>query len=392
MIKIDSSNLNQCSGCTACSNICGSNSIIMKTDKEGFKYPKVDLNTCTDCHLCEIICPVISTQSVAKAEEYQLYACYNHDSQVQSQSSSGGAFSVIADYVLNRGGVVYGAAYSAKDEVTHFKVERNYQLNKLRGSKYIQSELGNTFTEIKRNLREGQLVLFSGTPCQVAGLLTFLRRKYDNLITVDFICFGVGSPKLFSMYISSLEQKYNQDVVNFNFRSKANGWKDYGQTGSEVTLANGETKQIAPIYNNSFMLGYSNASILRPICYQCPFKLNNNNISDFKLADFWGVKKVAPASYSEQGTSMLFVNTPIGAEIISDCRQQLALTPVAIEDVLIYQPMLNKSKSMPKERQQLMENLDLLTYQQIERKFMNKYKWIATKVIERSKRTILKGK
>lgn len=392
MIKIDSSNLNECSGCTGCMNICGHDSISMPIDNEGFAYPIVNLETCTDCKLCEDVCPVISTAAISKASEYDLYACNYNDQQVQLASSSGGAFTAIADYVLKQNGVVYGAAYSAKDEVTHIKVDEKVRIQKLRGSKYIQSKLDYTFTEIRKILRSGQLVLFTGTPCQVAGLLTFLRRKYENLITCDFICFGVGSPKLFTKYIEHLEHKYNLEVASYNFRSKNAGWKDYGQTGSSVKFTDGTIREITPIYNNSYMLGYSNATILRPICYECPFKLDNNNVSDFKLADFWGVKKVAPNAYSDKGTSMLFVNTPVAKQIFSSINHNLSYEAVDINDVLVYQPMLNKSKPKPENRNQLMENLDQLTYSQIERKFMNKYKWIGTKVIERGTRLIFKGK
>lgn len=381
MINIDYNNKNKCCGCNACENVCPNKSIIMVEDMEGFKYPKINLHTCTNCNLCERVCPVLAC-SKKKIDEFDIYACYYNDDEILKNSSSGGIFTALSEYVLDKNGVVYGAVYTSKHSVGHIKIDSLTNINSLRGSKYIQSELGDTYKKIKELLDQGTTILFTGTPCQVAGLSSFLGKKYNNLIMCDFICFGVASPKLFRKYIDFLEKKYKKSIREFNFRSKCKGWKDYGQLGSEIQFEDNTKEYIFPIYNNSFILGYSNAVTLRPICYKCPFKIDSS-YSDFKIADFWGVSKIAPHMYNQKGTSMVFVNTEKGKNIYATFSNKITSQKVDYKDIVKYQPLLLKSKDKSLQRKNFMEDLNGKEYKQLERKYFNKYKWIISKVFER---------
>lgn len=382
MINITEENKNECCGCNACENVCHNKSITMIEDFEGFKYPKVNMDTCTHCNACERVCPVLA-EPKNKQDDFDIYACYHNDDNVLKNSSSGGIFTALAEYVLDKNGVVYGAIFSEKDSVSHIKVDNLEDLDKLRGSKYIQSDIGNCFADIKKDLQSGKFVLFTGTPCQVAGLHYFLGKKYNNLILCDFICFGVANPKLFRKYIGAIEDKFGKKVAKYKFRSKNKGWKAIGHNGSEIIFEDNSSEFIYPFFNNSFMLGYSKAIVLRPICHECGFKMDNS-YSDFKIADFWGVDKIAPEMYNQKGTSMVFVNTDKAKSIYESLGNKITSQKVNYEDILKYQPLLNTSKPYSPERDRLIKDLQSKDYKYLERKYFNKYIWIVSKAIERT--------
>ena len=193
-----------CCGCGACVQRCPKQCVTMQEDSEGFLYPKVDLSVCIDCHLCEKVCPIINQGE--GHEPQAVYAAKNPNEKIRMQSSSGGVFTILAEKILDEGGVVFGAAFNDKWEVEHDFVERKDELAKFRGSKYVQSKIGKSYRNVETFLKEGRKVLFSGTPCQIAGLKKFLRKDYENLFTVDFICHGVPSPGVFRTY---LQEKIN---------------------------------------------------------------------------------------------------------------------------------------------------------------------------------------
>ena len=197
----------------------------MKEDQEGFWYPEVDVNQCINCGLCEKRCPILNDMKVDN--QPQAYACYNKDEIIRKGSSSGGVFTLLASLVIEKGGIVYGATFNNENMVEHIKVDNINDLNKLRGSKYVQSKIGNTYFEIKDYLNQGRPVYFSGTPCQIDGLLAFLNKKYDNLILQDIVCHGVPSPKVWKKY---LEQFNIEEDANISFRDKSTGWDSYSFT------------------------------------------------------------------------------------------------------------------------------------------------------------------
>ena len=216
----------KCCGCGACAQRCPRKCITMHTDKEGFAYPVVDTGQCTNCGLCEKVCPVINQQP--EQQPIATYAAINSNNMVREHSSSGGIFTLLAEEAINNGGVVFGAAFNKKWEVEHIFVDNANDLKRLRGSKYMQSDIGNSYAMAEKFLKEGKEVLFSGTPCQVAGLKRFLRKEYKNLKTVDFVCHGTPSPLVWRKYLNEVCHANNISVItDIQFRNKAEGWKNY---------------------------------------------------------------------------------------------------------------------------------------------------------------------
>ena len=331
-----------CCGCGACVQRCPKQCVTMQEDSEGFLYPKVDLNVCIDCHLCEKVCPI--KNQGAEREPLGVYAAKNPNEKIRMQSSSGGVFTILAEKILDEGGVIFGAAFNDKWEVEHRFVERKDELVKFRGSKYVQSKIGESYRNAETFLKEGRKVLFSGTPCQIAGLKKFLRKDYDNLFTVDFICHGVPSPGVFRTYlqekinIESARQGGGKNTVllpciplitesdgldckgleikSIAFRDKRNGWKKYGfaLVLSKASAA-GEKNSVSLSYKslnkNLFLRGFLKNIYLRPSCYACKAR-DFRSGSDVTLADFWGIGKLNRSLDDDKGVSMLIINTSKG--------------------------------------------------------------------------------
>lgn len=303
---IDVNNKYNCCGCEACAQRCPQKCITMKPDDEGFLYPCVDLSLCIDCGLCEKVCPMINQGEPKKP--LNVYAAINPDSNIRAASSSGGIFTAIAEAIIAEGGVVFGARFTDSWEVEHSCVQCVEDLSAFRGSKYVQSKIGTTFQETKRLLNSGRAVMFSGTSCQVAGLKKFLRKDYDELLTVDVVCHGVPSPKLWKEYLSRF--KHVSPIKSVNMKDKTEGWKGYKLTiqGEKGTFS--ERTAI-----NQYMLAFSQNLSLRPSCYRCPAKAGKSG-SDITLGDYWGVEKLIPTMYDNLGTSFVCANTAKGNAIL----------------------------------------------------------------------------
>ena len=294
MIKIKNKSL--CCGCHGCANICPQKCISMKSDDEGFLYPVIDENACTNCGLCEKVCHILNP--TVCENQPKMYACYNTDEDVRHMSSSGGIFTLIAENVINKGGVVFGAAFDDTLAVKHIMVDNKEDLDKLRGSKYLQSTIGNTYIRVKEILKTGQIVLFTGTPCQIDGLVSYLGKDYDNLFTQDIICHGVPSPKVWQKYIDyhkSLQKSSIDTNSAPSFRSKEHGWSLFRL---HINFENGE-KYTSPFTKDLFMTAFLNNLCLRPSCYNCKSK-GIKKKSDITLADFWGIDKSLPEMFDEQ--------------------------------------------------------------------------------------------
>lgn len=303
MIKIKDKT--KCCGCTACASICPKRCISMKEDKEGFLYPEADASLCVECGACEKVCPVLHAGELRKP--LRCYAAKNMDAEVLKKSSSGGIFSLLAQYAIQeKHGVVFGAMWEG-ERVVHGAIERLDDLSKLRGSKYVQSDLRNSFIQVADFLKEGRFVLFSGTPCEIAGLKSYLRKDYDNLITVDLACHGVPSPKVLALYIQELKQKYGVESLELNFKDKSTGWATYSVTAKseDKTLFSERATE------NIYMKGYLHELFSRPSCHDCAFKSFRSG-SDITLADFWGIKNVLPNYTSEDGVSLVLINSDKG--------------------------------------------------------------------------------
>ena len=221
MLKLTSKQ--NCCGCTACASICPKGCIAMKADKEGFCYPQIDEALCIDCGLCEKVCPLLHKPD--KHGIINVYGAKNIDDSVRFTSSSGGMFTLFAEQVLNRGGVVFGAAFDGSLQVCHAGISTMQELAKLRGSKYVQSNMNGIFKQVRTLLAGGKKVLFSGTPCQIAGLKGFLIKDYANLLTVDVVCHGVPSAKVYNKHLTEIAADTGEAVTQVKFRDKADGWK-----------------------------------------------------------------------------------------------------------------------------------------------------------------------
>ncbi|HIZ04998.1 MAG TPA: Coenzyme F420 hydrogenase/dehydrogenase, beta subunit C-terminal domain [Candidatus Phocaeicola gallistercoris] len=362
-----------CCGCNACVQICPKQCITMQEDEEGFLYPHIDRNTCVDCHLCEKTCPVLNQGK--EREPLKVFAAINKDEKVRMQSSSGGIFTALAEYVIKQGGVVFGARFDEQWQVKHDYTETMEGLATFRGSKYVQSQIGNTFQETEQFLKAGRKVLFSGTPCQIAGLLSFLRKEYDNLLTVDFICHGVPSPMVWRRYLKEevARQCEKNSVLNYpisekdvrvediSFRNKRLGWKKYS-FALTLSTTNGSGKKIqfcsyAPITKNEYLRGFLSNVFLRPSCYSCPVKSLKSG-SDITLADFWGIQSDSKFA-DDKGTSALIVNTALGKYIIHGLNIDVYET--SIESVASNNRCYFKSTHKPDNRVKFMQALQKKT-------------------------------
>ena len=314
MIRITDKSL--CCGCTACQAACPHDAIVMKPDVLGFTYPEVDMSACVDCGLCEKVCAFVkdcdASLPVDRSLTAEVQAARHKDGSVVAASQSGGVFTALSDAVLSEGGVIYGAAYKGLDEVSHIRAESAQERNLLRGSKYVQSDMGQIFQSVREDLVNGRKVLFSGTPCQVAGLKSYIpERLHENLLLVDFICHGVPSPSVWKDYVEYMSRKGN--IVRAIFRDKSvSGWKEH----FDSFLYEDGKKRTGDTFR---VLFYKNI-ILRHNCGNCPYNVTAHP-ADVTIGDFWGIAEVLPDMDSCAGTSMVICNTEKGKLLMSRIRE-----------------------------------------------------------------------
>lgn len=329
---------NKCCGCSACFNICPKGAIEMKPDEKGFLYPRVDKSKCINCNLCVKVCPIQNKIKKEKQYNTKSYACINKDNQIREKSSSGGIFSLLAQEILKENGVVYGAAYTADFSVKHVRVDNLSDLDKLYGSKYVQSNIGTIYKNVKCDLEKNKKVLFTGTPCQINGLYGFLNKKYDNLYTQDLICHGVPSPEVWKEYLKRAFG--NKKIKNVEFRNKDVGWHKFS---FKVTFED-ETNFSETFDKNIYMKLFLKDVILRDSCYSCDFK-EINRISDITLADFWGVEKIIPKIDDDRGISLVILNTDKGQELFNKIKNNVIEKEINIEEAIRYNlNMVNSAK------------------------------------------------
>lgn len=334
MIKIV--NKQDCCGCSACVQRCPKHCITLKEDGEGFLYPHVNSDECIDCGLCEKVCPELHHGE--RHIPLEVYAAKNKDESIRMQSSSGGIFTLLAEKVIQEGGVVFGAAFDVNWEVMHTYAETMEGLVDFRGSKYMQSRIGTAYQDAEYFLKQGRKVLFSGSPCQIKGLKLFLRKNYDNLIAVDFICHGVSSPKVWREYLKeTIARKSGKNSVlpypipckigidTVDFRSKSTGWKKYSfaLTLSETSVEGVKnTVLLSSVFSeNPFMRAFLADLILRPSCYSCPSKSGRSG-SDLTIADYWAIPQVAPEFDDDKGVSLVLVQTEKGKSFYQSLKEK----------------------------------------------------------------------
>lgn len=366
--------IKECTGCYACYNVCPQNAITMDEDNYGFQYPTINKEKCINCGLCEKICPVLHKEKVNN--QPKAYACINKNENIRKQSSSGGIFTLLAEKILDLGGVVFGAQFDEDFNVIHSYVENKEDLYKFRGSKYVQSQIGASFKKVRQFLNEGRCVLFTGTPCQIEGLYSYLSKEYEKLYTQDIICHGIPSPKVWRKYIKSIEDAKKYKLTNANLRNKTTGWLTYS---FKYQL---ENKKIYTEYSfeNKYMQLFLKSIILRESCYNCHFKSKNRK-SDITLADFWGIQNVVPKMFDNKGTSLVIVNSQKGNELFNKIKQDIKYIENDFEESIKYNPSMTKSTERPKSREEFFEKLENEDLETLAEKYVVKENTIKRNII-----------
>lgn len=359
-----------CCGCSACVQSCPKQCIKMLEDNEGFLYPTINTSECVNCGLCEKVCPM--KKHMDTHLPLIVYAAKNQNELIRSKSSSGGVFTALAEWVIDKDGVVFGARFNNKWDVIHDYTETKEGLAPFRGSKYVQSDIGSSYKKAKEFLGKGRLVLFCGTPCQIAGLKQFLKKDYTNLFCVDFICHGVPSPGIFRWYLQDTIDQYaienrikgnssqiqsipndalqlpqGVEIRDIQFRDKREGWKKYTFV---VTLIN-HSKGSKPFEiagntsNNLFLGGFVRDLYLRPSCHNCPSRGFKSG-SDITIGDFWGQEIIFPQFDRDTGVSAVLIKTKKG-ETLFDSIGNLSKTVRELKEVLTFNPSLVHSNKAP---------------------------------------------
>lgn len=356
-----------CCGCNACGDVCAHGAITFKTDIEGFWYPVVDETKCVDCRLCERVCPELHIGELKKNDNNPpvTVAAINKNMAVRWDSTSGGAFSALAEVMYEQGGYVSGAVYDENFLVHNFVSDKPEDLSRLRSSKYLQSNAEGLYARIRELLRNGKKVLACGTPCQMAALRSFLHKDYDNLVIVDFICRGVNSPKVYRKYLDSLERKYGGKVVYVKAKNKELGWRNLTR---KVVFDNGKVYYGVKMDDN-FRRGYHTNVFCRPSCYTCQYK-GFPRIADITIADYWGIEKINKNLDNNIGTSMILLNSKKGENFFGQVKDKIEWEYTTFESILPGNVALTKPIEPAKiDRKQFFEDLDKGTFDEVVSKY-----------------------
>lgn len=370
MISIEEKS--RCSGCHACANACSKNCIQMTSDDEGFWYPQVDKEKCIDCGLCEKVCPIMHKWEPNENSKTTAMAAINLNDEIRLKSSSGGIFTLIAEEIINQGGVVFGACFADDfKSVHHICVDNIDDLEKLRGSKYVQSKIGDTYKLAKDFLDCGRKVLFTGTPCQIGGLYSYLRKPYDSLFTQDIICHGVPSPMVWEKYVEERERISSSKTQRIFFRHKSSGWKSY----SVLFEFSNNTEYIKNFHEDSFMKAFLSNICLRQSCYNCTFKSIKRQ-SDITLADFWGIQNVLPEMDDDKGTSIVLIHSSKGKKLMNELSDKITNSVVDYEVVERYNSSAIRSSHFNNKRSSFLEEIQIGDYENIVDKYtkLNAYR------------------
>jgi len=333
-----------CCGCTACINICPKSAISMTSDEEGFRYPQIDKTQCNECGLCKKVCAFQNGYDTTENfKTPHVYAVKHRDEKVRMNSSSGGAFTAISDYIINLNGVIYGVAFDERFNVIHQRAETVKEIELFRGSKYVQSDLKNIFQRVRADLADGRWVLFTGTPCQAAGLNSFLLNiDKSKLLICDLVCYGTPSPLIWKEHVQFLEKKMKSGVEEYYFRSKVKGWLI---STVQVKYKNGKNDYKSALSQAHKTLFFS-GNMMRPSCYNCKYT-NFNRPSDISIADFWGIEKHMPEFYDNQGVSLVLVNSQKGKNVFETIINSIEYRE-SNTDVCKHSPLYRQTKPSPR--------------------------------------------
>ena len=357
-----------CCGCEACYNSCPVDAINIHEDTEGFFYPQIDGSKCIECGKCDKACPIISkSYLVNRVEKPEVFAAWNKNDQIRKKSSSGGVFTALARNAFSKKGIVIGASFEKGLNLIHkFAMDEN-ELEGMRGSKYLQSRIGNCYKKAEMELKQGKLVMFTGTPCQINGLYNYLGKDYEKLITCDLVCHGVPSKKVFDKIIGYYENIHNSRVNMIDFRYKKDSWKRYN-----VKILFQNNKELSMQFNKEyFMNGFIQDLYLRPSCHKCK-SVGIPRCGDLTLGDFWGIENVNPNIDYEKGVSLILVNSDKGRSFLNECLGEIESFESDLESALKGNPCIVKSVRPHKNREQFFRDLDSIKIDKLFGKYLHK--------------------
>lgn len=380
-----------CCACGACYNICPKNAIEMIVDEYGFKYPKINYDKCIGCGACKKVCAFQNV--IEKNEPLQILAAARKDENKIMKSASGGIFAVLAEYFLSIGGIVYGVALVDENDTLvpkHIGINNLKDLPKILGSKYVQSDVGNIYKEIRTLLNNKKQILFSGTPCQVAGLKAFLGKKYDNLFTVDIICHGVPNAEFFKGYLDILEKNFNGKILDFKFRDKKDGWGPY-ILSLDILKKNSLQSEKKYIYldESTYASMFLYTDILRLNCYKCKYT-NSHRTGDITIGDYWGIEKEHPELLkingglldTKKGISAIIINTEDGKLGVEKLCQEIVCFDTTYEKVAMANTQLREPSKYGKYRNKIMDLYKTGGFKKVDEYYYNK---ILKKIIIKKK-------
>lgn len=373
MLTID---YEKCTGCGACVQRCPKRCISWTQREFGFRYPQIDKDACVNCGQCEKVCPIDKALEVSA--EQKAYAAVHKDDEVLAKSTSGGAFTAIADAVFAQGGIVYGAAMLDGMQVKHIRTSGKDDFEGLRSSKYLQSDTGTTYQMVEQDLKQGKTVLYSGTPCQIDGLKNFLGKDYENLYTVDIVCHGVGSQAYFDKYMEFAKERYGK-IKALRFRSKEYAGWSCGGVVVVVDTSNSEKKIPYRDFDNYYYSYFLSGDIYRKCCYSCKYA-NTKRAGDFSLGDYWGVEALHLPLETENGCSLLLANNERAVKFL-EMIDDLDKIGTTVEQAAHCNKQLNEPSRLPESRKERIEEYESMSGQQIQEVYLKTHR-----------KTVVKGK
>lgn len=359
----------KCTGCGACVQRCPKRCFSWTEREFGFRYPQIDKDACVNCGQCEKVCPIDKALEVSA--EQKAYAAVHKDDEVLAKSTSGGAFTAIADAVFAQGGIVYGAAMLDGMQVKHIRTSGKDDFEGLRSSKYLQSDTGTTYQMVEQDLKQGKTVLYSGTPCQIDGLKNFLGKDYENLYTVDIVCHGVGSQAYFDKYMDYARERYGK-IKALRFRSKEYaGWSCGGVV---VVVDSSDCLKKIPYrdFDNYYYSYFLSGDIYRKSCYSCKYA-NTNRVGDFTLGDYWGVEALNLPLQTENGCSLLLVNNRHAMQLLDEI-ESLDRVETTVEQAAHCNKQLNAPSKLMDSRQNRIGEYESMSGQQIQKEYLKNHR------------------
>lgn len=349
-----------CCGCSLCEYVCSLNAVSMKYEN-GFLFPEIDNNLCVNCGKCQKLCPFLKISK--NSESQTCFAAKHKDNEIRKESSSGGVFTALSDAILKRNGIIAGAVYNDQMELIHTAAESFEERDRMRGSKYIQSNCTGIYKKIKEALLQDREVLFCGTPCEVAAVKNAFPNS-DKLYLADIICHGVPSPQVWRNFVEYLEKRYSNKLCDYKFRDKTQGWRTYSAL---ARFTNGQTETNNDI-TGSYIELFRYDVCLRPSCTVCPYT-DSFRPGDITIGDFWGIENIIPEIDDNKGVSAVICNTDKGRLLLDSVKSDLLLYECSVEDIKKRQPNLSHPSSCSNKAEAFNKDLNSMPFDKILHKY-----------------------